>query len=119
ISGMLKHCLSALFLAACGLATASAQAFTALTNEDLSRQAEEFLQDQASAYPGEARIIVNPPDVERMPACAQSEVFLPSNGRLRSRMTIGLRCLAPSPWTSYTQVELSVEGQYYVASRSL
>ncbi len=116
---MLKHCLYAIFLAACGLAPVSAQTFTALTNEDLVRQAEEFLRDQADAHAGEARIIVTPPDIGRMPACSQSEVFLPSHGRLRPRMTIGLRCLAPSPWTSYTQVELSIEGQYYVAGRSL
>ena len=116
---MLKHCLYAIVLAACGLAPASAQNLIALTSDDLGRQAEEFMHEQAAAYPGEARIIVTPPEIGRMPACAQSEVFLPSNGRLRSRMTIGLRCLAPSPWTTYTQVELSVEGHYYVARRSL
>lgn len=119
ISGMLKHCLYAILLAASGLASVSAQSFTALTNEDLSRQVEEFLRDQAAGYTGEARIIVTPPNIDRMPGCTESEVFLPSHGRLRPRMTIGLRCLAPSPWTSYTQVELSIEGQYYVAGRSL
>lgn len=118
-SSMLKHCLSVLLAAVCGLAAAPALSFTPLTNEDLSYQAEEFLRDQVAAYPGEARVVVDPPEIDRMPPCAQSEVFLPSHGRLRPRMTIGLRCLAPSPWTSYTQVELGIDGSYYVASRSL
>lgn len=115
---MLKHCLSALLVAASCLAPASAQT-PALTSDDLSRQTEEFLREQAAAYPGEARVVVTPPQIDRMPACAQSEVFLPSNGRLRSRMTVGIRCLAPSSWVSYTQAELSVDGLYYVAARSL
>ncbi|TFL13652.1 flagellar basal body P-ring formation protein FlgA [Pusillimonas caeni] len=116
---MLKHCLSAALLAASCLAPAMAQPASALTRDDLSRQIEEFLRDQAAAYPGEPRVAVTPPQIDRMPACEQSEIFLPSQGRLRSRMTVGIRCLAPKPWVSYTQAELGVEGNYYVASRSL
>lgn len=116
---MLKHCLSALLLAATFLAPASAQTLPALTSDDLSRQAEEFLRDQAAVYSGETRVIVTPPQIDRMPACTESEAFLPSNSRLRSRMTVGLRCLAPASWVSYTQAELSVDGLYYVAGRSL
>ncbi|MDX3894090.1 flagellar basal body P-ring formation chaperone FlgA [Pusillimonas sp.] len=96
-----------------------AQPASALTRDDLSRQVEEFLRDQAAAYPGEPRVAVTPPQIDRMPACEQSEIFLPSQGRLRSRMTVGIRCLAPKPWVSYTQAELGIEGNYYVASRSL
>jgi len=116
---MLKHCLSAALLAASCLAPAMAQPAPALTRDDLSRQIEEFLRDQAAAYPGEPRVAVTPPQIDRMPACEQSEIFLPSQGRLRSRMTVGIRCLAPKPWVSYTQAELGIEGNYYVASRSL
>ncbi|WP_017525042.1 flagellar basal body P-ring formation chaperone FlgA [Pusillimonas noertemannii] len=116
---MLKHCVHALLAAASCLAPALAQAAPALTSDDFSRQVEEFLRGEAAAYPGEPRIAVTPPQTGRMPACEQSEVFLPSHGRLRSRMTVGIRCLAPQPWTSYTQVELGIEGSYYVASRSL
>lgn len=114
---MLKRCFS--LMLALGACLAPAAVSAALTAEDFSIQAETFLRDQAATYPGQARVIVTPPQIERMPACEQSEIFLPSNGRLRPRMTVGLRCLAPSPWVSYTQVELNIEGQYYVAAHSL
>lgn len=128
---MLKHCFFALLIAGSSLASAAAQPYAArpdaagpdaaLTGVDLARQAEEFLRDQAAAYPGQARISVAPPKIDRMPACAQSEIFLPSHslGRLRSRMTVGIRCLAPAAWVSYAQAELGIEGTYYVAGRSL
>jgi len=116
---MFKHVLRTLILAVGGLSTSYASPFIPLSNEDFVQQVEEFVLDQAADYPGQARVSVTPPDIDRMPACAQSEVFLPSNGRLRPRMTVGLRCIAPSPWTSYTQVELGIDGHYYVASRSL
>lgn len=115
---MLKRCFHfVLVLGACLLPPAAQSA--SLTGDDFTRQAEAFLRDQVSVFPGQARVIVAPPQIDRLAACQQSEVFLPSNGRLRPRMTIGLRCLAPQPWVSYTQVELSVEGQYYVAGHSL
>lgn len=116
---MFKHVLSTFILIVGGVSTAFASSIIPLSNEDFAKQAEEFVLEQAADYPGQARVTVSPPDINRMPACSQSEVFLPSNGRLRPRMTVGLRCLAPSPWTSYTQVELGIEGHYYVASRSL
>lgn len=46
------------------------------------------------------------------------DVFL-SNPQLRSRMSVGVRCLAPHPWTLYVQAAMTVEGQYYVAGRSI
>jgi len=116
---MLKPCLSAVLLAASCVVPATAHPASALTSEDLSQQVEAFLREQAASYPGEPRIAVTPPDIGRMPACEQSEIFLPSQGRLRSRMTVGMRCLAPSPWVSYTQAELSIDGTYYVARHSL
>lgn len=116
---MFKHALRTMVMAVGGISTAFASSFTPLTTEDFAQQAEDFVLEQALSYPGQARVIVHPPDISRMPACAQSEAFLPSSGRLRPRMTVGFRCLAPSSWTSYTQVELSIEGQYYVSSRSL
>jgi len=101
------------------LAPAVALSAPVLTSDDLVHQAEAFVRDQASVFPGQARVTVTPPQLARLPGCHQSDIFLPSNGRLRPRMTVGLRCLAPQPWVSYTQVELSVEGQYYVANHSL
>jgi flagella basal body P-ring formation protein FlgA len=34
-------------------------------------------------------------------------------------MTVGVRCNAPKPWTTYVQATVSVPGYYYVASRMI
>lgn len=119
MQAMLKHCFTALLLAVSGLAFAQTHPAPALSATDFSGQIEDFLRDRLASYPGEPRILVTPPQIDRMPACQQSEIFLPSQGRLRPRMSVGMRCLAPAPWVSYTQAEVGVEGIYYVASHSL
>jgi flagella basal body P-ring formation protein FlgA len=53
------------------------------------------------------------------PACEQAEAFLGGTGKLRSRFSVGLRCLAPAQWTIYVPVNLSVQGKYPVAARPL
>lgn len=116
---MLKHCLFALLALGTFLAPIAASQADGLNSEDFIRQVQAFLRDQASGLPGEARVLVTPPQIDRLAPCADSEAFLPSAGRLRSRLTVGIRCLAPQRWVSYTQAELSVDGQYYVAAHSL
>ena len=54
-----------------------------------------------------------------MPTQRDRSLILPSGARLRPRITVGIRCLAPQAWVTYTQASLSIEGVYYVASRSL
>src|SRR3546814_9419209 len=78
-----------------------------------------FLQSQASNYPGSVHINIDAPRIARQTACEQLQAFLPSGQRLRSRMTVGVRCMAPEPWTSYVQASLSIQGYYYVANRNI
>jgi len=82
-------------------------------------QIRTFLQEQASAYAGTPQITVEPVDTERLAPCQQSEVFLRPGSRLSSRLTVGLRCLAPQPWVTYAQASLSIEGSYFVSARPL
>lgn len=82
-------------------------------------EVEAFLRGQASSYPGAVDITVEAPRITRQAACDQLQAFLPSGQRLRSRMTVGVRCMAPSSWTSYVQANLSVQGYYYVANRNI
>ncbi|HEY9279127.1 MAG TPA: flagellar basal body P-ring formation chaperone FlgA [Eoetvoesiella sp.] len=85
----------------------------------LIKDVEEFLKGQTSGYPGTARITVDAPDVAKLTVCKHTQVFLPSGSRLRSRMNIGIRCLAPEPWITYTQASLSIQGVYYVPAHTL
>lgn len=45
--------------------------------------------------------------------------LLPPGSRLWGRTTVGVRCLAPAPWTVYVPVRISVSGSYLVAARQL
>src|SRR5690606_752829 len=74
---------------------------------------------RAQSMPGAATVTVSEPRINRQhTACAHLDVFL-SNPQLRSRMSVGVRCLAPQPWTLYVQATLAVEGFYYVANRDI
>lgn len=81
--------------------------------------AEEFLQLQAAGYPGAATVSVEPPRLAHHARCDRLEPFLSSGQRLRSRMTVGVRCAAPQTWTTYVQANLSIQGHYYVANRGI
>jgi flagella basal body P-ring formation protein FlgA len=80
---------------------------------------ESFVQSQAESYPGSARVTVDTPRITNQPECTDLQPFLTSGQRLRSRLTVGVRCQAPEPWTSYVQVNLSIDGFYYVANHTL
>lgn len=84
----------------------------------VAAEVEAFLLGQAQILPGAATVSVTPPRISRQAACEQMDVFL-SNPQLRSRMSVGVRCLAPHPWTLYVQAAMTVEGQYYVAGRTI
>ncbi|WP_442597152.1 flagellar basal body P-ring formation chaperone FlgA [Parapusillimonas sp. JC17] len=82
-------------------------------------EVEAFLQAQAVVYPGSASISVETPRLGQQSQCDRLEPFLSSGQRLRSRMTVGVRCMAPNAWTTYVQANLSIQGYYYVANRSI
>lgn len=104
--------------AAC-LAQGNAAVYTVQDPALVAAEVEDFLLNQASSYPGSATVTVDTPRIERQPACDHLETSLPSGQRLRSRMTVEVRCMAPQAWKSYVQANLSIQGFYYVANRNL
>lgn len=80
---------------------------------------EEFMLGQAETYPGAAQISVDPPRLTNQAMCHDLEVFLAGSRMLRSRMNVGVRCLSPETWTSYVQVNLRINGFYYVTNRTI
>jgi flagella basal body P-ring formation protein FlgA len=82
-------------------------------------EVHEFLRGQATSYPGSTHITIEAPRLTNQAACAHLQAFLPSGQRLRSRMTVGVRCMAPQSWTTYVQANLSILGHYYVANRTI
>lgn len=100
-------------------ALASAAASTTESPEAIAQAAQAFLQEQLSDLPGQASITMDPVKNDRLAACDVMAPFLPAAVRLRSRITVGVRCTAPQNWTTYVQATLSVPGQYYVASHQI
>ena len=84
----------------------------------LQRKAEQFLRMQASGLPGKLGIEVKPPRSE-LTACAALEAFQPPGSRNIGKTTVGVRCLAPSPWTVYLAAQVRLIGRYVVTSQPL
>ncbi len=101
------------------LAAAQAQEAATQAPEAIALAAHSYLRDQLAGLPGQPSIAIDPPRAERLAPCDAMSPFMPSGMKLRSRMTVGVRCNAPKPWTAYVQATVSVPGYYYVASRMI
>ncbi|WP_238913852.1 flagellar basal body P-ring formation chaperone FlgA [Achromobacter insolitus] len=109
-------CLTALLLP---VAAAPGQEAATQAPEAIALAAQTYLLDQLAGLPGQPSIAIDPPRVERLAPCDAMSPFMPSGMKLRSRMTVGVRCNAPRPWTTYVQATVSVPGYYYVATRMI
>jgi flagella basal body P-ring formation protein FlgA len=45
--------------------------------------------------------------------------FLPPGGKALGKITVGVRCLAPSTWTIYMPAQVQINGDYYIAAAPL
>uniref|UniRef100_UPI000D3C0217 flagellar basal body P-ring formation chaperone FlgA n=1 Tax=unclassified Variovorax TaxID=663243 RepID=UPI000D3C0217 len=78
-----------------------------------------YMQVQTAGLPGKATVRVDGRSAE-LPACdAAPEVFLPPGAAPWGRVSVGLRCQSPRPWTRYVQAHVTVEGRYFVAARAI
>lgn len=82
-------------------------------------EVEQFLLSQAASYAGAASVHVTPPTIRNQAQCDHLQPYLPSGAKLRSRMSVAVRCLSPQPWTLHVQAELTIDGYYYVTNRTL
>lgn len=109
--------LAAACAGAVGAQEASTPSSAALQNEDeLVALAEKLLAERAATWPGQATISVIAPRATGLSACTQPEAFLPGPGTLQPRLSVGIRCLAPSPWTTYLQASVRIIGSYFVTN---
>lgn len=86
----------------------------------LREVAEQFMKVQTSGLSGTVNITVEPVDSRlNLAACPAPQAFLPNGGRLWGRTSIGVKCVAPSPWTIYVRATVQVLADYFVTSTSL
>lgn len=89
------------------------------TPASLKKTVEAFVRGQLADQPGAAFSIGAVDSRLRLPACPQREAFLPPGGRLWGNATIGVRCDAPSPWTIYVPVSVTISGQVIVTLHAM
>ncbi|MFL9923723.1 flagellar basal body P-ring formation chaperone FlgA [Herbaspirillum lusitanum] len=87
---------------------------------DLQQAAEQFLKQQTSGMPGQITISVDPVDSRLiLAACLEPQAFMPNGARLWGKTTVGLKCVAPSPWTIYVRANVQVMADYFVTATPL
>lgn len=84
----------------------------------LQTHAEQFLKTQTHGQPGKVSVRVKQPEVS-LPACAALDAFQPVGGRRIGKVSVGVRCLAPTRWTVYLSAEIEVVGTYAVTRQAL
>jgi flagella basal body P-ring formation protein FlgA len=106
-----------LLVACLGLSSA-AHAASPQDPAALQAHAERFLKTQTAGQPGKVTIQVKPPRVE-LPACASLDAFQPAGSRSIGKVSVGVRCLAPSQWTVYLSAQVRVLAPYAVTLQPL
>ena len=103
---------------ACLCVTAVVHAADRQDPAELQAHAERFLKTQTGGLPGKVTIQVKPPRTA-LPACSALDAFQPAGSRNIGKITVGVRCLAPSPWTVYLSAQVRVTGHYVVTRQPL
>lgn len=81
---------------------------------------EKFLLEQVSGISGEKIINIGKIDPRlNLNACTQLEPFLPLGSRIWGKTTAGVRCVTPTKWTIYLQVEVKITSDYIVTATEI
>ena len=81
---------------------------------------DNYLRVQTQGLPGKVTYTVGQLGQHAQSApCSAYQPFLPQGSRLWGRTTVGVRCLAPTAWTVYVPVQISIAGSYLVSARQL
>jgi flagella basal body P-ring formation protein FlgA len=106
------------FLLASSLAV-PARAQPAQDGGAVRKVVEQFLQTQSAGLPGKVTITVGQVDPRMaLAACPDPQAFQQPGARAWGKITVGVRCTAPS-WTVYIQAQVNVIAEYVAAAAPL
>jgi len=82
--------------------------------------AENYLRLQTRGLPGEVTFSIGQlaPGTQ-LPPCERLEAFTPAGSKLWGKTHLGVRCLAPQPWSILLSAQISVRGNYVATARPL
>lgn len=116
---LLSRSAAALLAACAAISHAAAPAGPTPLAGPVRASIEQFLRGQTQGLPGKVRLRIDTPASGPLPPCAAPAPFVPTGATLWGRGFVGVRCNAETPWTRFVPVHVSVDGSYYVASRSI
>jgi len=91
-----------------------------LAENEFDAALTDFLHIQTQGLPGKVSFRIEPLDPNtQLSPCQAFQPFLPHGAKLWGKSTVGVRCLGPSNWTIYVQVEVSVSGNYLISARTM
>ena len=91
-----------------------------LAQSTLYSTLDDYLRTQTQGLPGKVSHSIVPLDTRtQLTPCSAFEPFLPAGGKLWGKSTVGVRCLGPSTWTVYIQVDIKVSGNYLISARAM
>jgi flagella basal body P-ring formation protein FlgA len=100
-----------------------AQALQPIAPIDLNKitqEVESFLKQQTSGLSNQVEINVKPIDPRlKLQACDQLSSFLPPGAKVWGKVTVGIRCNSPKPWTIYAAAQVRVFGDYIVTKNAV
>jgi flagella basal body P-ring formation protein FlgA len=86
----------------------------------ISKEAENFLRLQTSQLTNEIEVSVKPIDSRlKLQTCDELTGFLPPGTKAWGKVTVGVRCTKPKPWTIYLAAQVRVFGDYYVTKNAV
>lgn len=107
-------------LALLGLGTLALPAVARQDPAPVRAEVSRFLDIQSRSLPGEVHVQVGDFAADNaLPPCLQLEAFLPPGSRPWGRLTVGVRCLAPTAWSAYVPADVRVRGVYLVTAAPL
>jgi flagellar basal body P-ring formation protein FlgA len=87
---------------------------------EIARIAKEFLQKQTTDINGEVSITIGQIDSRlKLQMCSDLSPFLLQGSKAWGKITLGIRCQTPKPWTIYVGAQIKVKGAYYVSAQAL
>lgn len=116
VTSLLRPSIAALAL----LCLSSAHAASEAQNpHEIVQLAKQTLLAQPNPYQGQLEIAIELPDTSKYPGCDQLQPSLASGAKLRSQMSVHIRCLAPQQWRMLVRANVSLPGFHYVANRQI
>jgi flagella basal body P-ring formation protein FlgA len=101
----------------------NAQVTQSIDSATITREAEIFLRNQTKLLEeneSKVEITVNKPDPRlKLQVCDQLVPFLTPGSKAWGKITLGVQCKAPKPWTIYLGANVKVFGGYFVTNKAV